>query len=117
MLLRQGDVLEANIPGDPHNPRPVVVIFPPLPDDPDGTVGVIGISTKFDEPPPAHWIRIPARPGGHPITKLTRECVAKCDWAIEIQINAIVRKQNETPDWVLKKMLEQIARLESDSEE
>lgn len=116
MLFRQGDILEANVPGDPHNPRPVIVIFPPLPDDPDGTVGVIGISTSFDKPAPAHWVRMPARTGGHPVTKLTRECVAKCNWAMEIAAKSIVRKKGETPDWVLRKILEQIAKLEAEAD-
>lgn len=41
---------------------------------------VVGISTKFTEPPPRHWLRLPYAEGGHSITGLTRACVLKCNW-------------------------------------
>jgi hypothetical protein len=41
---------------------------------------VVGITSKFNEPIPPHWLRVPWQPGGHPETGLYLDSVLKCNW-------------------------------------
>lgn len=49
----------------------------------DGTTAmVVGISSKFKEPPPHYWLKLPNAVGGDPVTGLTLPCVLKCNWVV-----------------------------------
>lgn len=81
--LRQGQVVEVDI-ADPNGqnskPRPVVILT-----ETDELVDadefvVAAISTKFDEPLPADYIRVPWSSDGRARSGLTKPSVVKCRW-------------------------------------
>ncbi len=61
------------------HPHPVMVLHA----GPRNFWGV-GISSKFTDPIPAHWFKMPNAPGGHLDTGLDRPCVLKCNWLQQI---------------------------------
>ena len=79
MTLKPGDIVRADIPDPEGNPcaephRTMVLRT-------DGvTAWLVGISTRFSEPPPRHWLLLPFAPGGDKVTGLTQPCVLKCNW-------------------------------------
>ena len=81
MALKEGDIVFAYIPDPDGNPclddHPVMV-FRAAPTATNAWV--VGISSKFTPPIPAHWLRLPWDPKGHPVTGLYLESVLKCNW-------------------------------------
>ncbi len=109
----QGDILLVNVPGAEHNPRWVVVVSPQDRLGPSGKFFAAGISTDYPNPPLPHQVELPSRPGRHPVTGLTKPCVVKCDWIIELSNSDVVKVTGETPPDQLKLILEQIRKLQA----
>lgn len=79
MTIKAGDIVRADI----HDPdgKPCAEPHRTMVLRTDGVnAWLVGISTKFTEPPPRHWIRLPFAPGGGSITGLVSPCVLKCNW-------------------------------------
>jgi mRNA-degrading endonuclease toxin of MazEF toxin-antitoxin module len=67
--------------------RPCIVVTA---DDEVGASNVgVAVTTRIENPSPAHHVRLPWHPGGQAGSGLIRECVAKCDWRIEFTDNEV----------------------------
>jgi hypothetical protein len=94
VALQRRDIVIAEIPdpdGKPAKHRHPAMVLLTQPGASEAYV--VGISTKFDENRPPHWILLPHAPGGHPETGLVEPCVLKCDWVIRfpaIQLGPVI---------------------------
>jgi len=105
--LRVGHVVYAQIPdpaGAPLNePHPAMVLRAP---DADGTLWLLGISTKYSVPVGRLMIELPWSPGGHPATGLSRPCVLKCWWAVRWNANHVIRRLGALPPDIVEQAIE-----------
>jgi len=87
-MLRQGSIVWIKVKDQAgRNPkcRPAVVITPTNEILPDGPLHVVAAVGTFSKPLPSNRVPLPWQRGGHPITGLYKECVAVCDWLLEIE--------------------------------
>lgn len=104
----QGTVLWAlNVPDDngyiKNRPAVVVVDF----HDTDDLAVCVAITTSFPDPPPASSIVLPYSRSKKCGTGLFEECVAKCDWIVEVSVDDIDHRIGHLPSPHLKKIIEQ----------
>ena len=113
--FEQGQVVAVDIPDPDGKPsthkHPAVILSPTDRIATAPFVFVVGISTKFTDPPPAHWIKLPWQRDGRARTGLDKPCVAKCDWLVKVQKSQLVRPMGAVPTSVLKAIIEQVSRL------
>jgi mRNA-degrading endonuclease toxin of MazEF toxin-antitoxin module len=113
--FEQGQIVVLDI-ADPdgkpatHN-HPAVIVSPTDRIEASDIVRVVGISTKYTDPPPAHWIKIPWQRDGRARTGLDKPCVAKCDWLVKVKKSQLVRPIGAVPTSVLKVIIEQVSTL------
>ncbi len=97
-LYNPGDVVLAEIPDDAgrpcDHPHPCMVLRS---SDCDPYIYLVAISTRFDDPPPKHWLPMLYAPGGHPITGLNQPCVLKCNWVVKFLATAVQRRIGIVP--------------------
>ena len=77
------------------------------PDDGSGTFDGISITTKTHLAPAEHQVAIDL----HPLTGLTRPCVAVCTWPVEVEIDRIRRVTGRVTKANLEQVLERIVEL------
>lgn len=77
------------------------------PDD-DGTLYLIGISTKFDDPPGRLMIECPSDPKGHEQTGLKRRCVLKCWWVTRYNKSQIIDYLGTMPSEIAEQAVEYV---------
>lgn len=90
MPFQRRDIVIADIPdpqGRPCQHRHPAMIL--MAQDGYEDVYVIGISTSFSPPVPAHWIALPFSEEGHPDTGLREPCVLKCDWVVPFRASQL----------------------------
>lgn len=106
-----GDIVLALVPNPDGSAadhvHPAVVVSAEM----GGIIWLVAISTSFQEPPPAHWIKLPWHPNRRVATGLGRKCVAKCNWMVRFAIAKIDRKIGVVPTIQLRQILEQIKIL------
>jgi mRNA-degrading endonuclease toxin of MazEF toxin-antitoxin module len=77
--------------------RPGVIVTPTDEIQPDGVVRVVGISTKFEEAPPAVQVELPWDPRGTAKTQLRRPSWAVCTWVITVPVSNIIECRGIVP--------------------
>ena len=92
--------------------HPAIIITPTCDIDPDGTVWVVGVSTKDHL---AHAeVRTPLQydPTGRCRTKLKRQCWAVSVWLVELPVSSIGDGEygGTVPDSVMEQILRKIPR-------
>lgn len=100
--FRRGEILNAFIP-DPDNnyledEHPCIFVED---SHKPNRLLVIGITGSFDEPINPLWYKMPyddTRPGGHSTTGLTKECVAKANWYVEVAAGLIRGRRGRVDD-------------------
>ena len=116
----QGEIVLVQIPDPDWNPCAVphnaVIVTKTESIDSRDFVHVVGITGSFDEPLPAHWIKLPYSNGGHVKTGLSKPCVAKCNWVVPVQKIEIIRHVGALHAIRLNQIIEAIRRLRSTSE-
>ena len=106
--LSQGQIVQAAITdprGQNLKPRPVVILTATdeLPDE--GTYLVAAISTKFSEPLPADYIRVPWSHDGRAKSGLTEPSVVKCRWLRKVKREEILYTQGHLPSTIVRDIM------------
>ena len=113
--FQQGQIVVVEIPdpeGKPCSHKHPAVIFSPTDRIESEThVFVIGVSTKFTEPPPSNWVKLPWQRDGRARTGLDRPCVAKCEWLVEVEKSQLLRPIGAVSSSVLVTIIEQVQLL------
>jgi hypothetical protein len=73
-----------SVHGTTFEDHPAVIITPTDEIDPEGTVYIVGISTKKGIAPAEHQVDLPWHAEGKNRTGLTRPCSAVCSWVHEV---------------------------------
>lgn len=113
MSIQQGTIVWVAVSDQANrNPkcRPAVIVTPTAEIVPTETVVAVAITGTFSNPLPANRIPLPWQNGGHPVTRLYKQCVAACDWLIEFEQSAIVSVGGICPPSVLDAILRNIPR-------
>jgi hypothetical protein len=74
--------------------------------DAEGTLWLLGISTKFTMPIGRLMIELPWQLGGHPTTGLSQPCVLKAWWAIEWKVSRIIRRLGVLPPEIVERAID-----------
>jgi hypothetical protein len=114
--VKPGDIVFAYIldpDGNPcHDVHPVMV-FRATDDSVDAWV--VGITSKFQEPIPTHWLRLPWHPNGHPVTGLYLESVLKCNWVHRKLVAALGKPVGVVPPNIFERATDIIAARAADA--
>lgn len=99
--FKYGDIVMARV-RDPSgvyidHDHPVIIVTPTQRIVPESAVRVVVISHKITKPLPTGHIPMPWADGGHPVTGLWLECVAKCEWTPQVNHSDIKRLIGYTP--------------------
>ena len=115
--MKVGEIYLGQIP-DPNGqpvdePHPAMILTEPLTSNPDEVIHVVGISTKFSDPPPPHWIKLPysndsSRPAR---TGLKQRCVLKCNWIVPVQVKVLIKLLGRMPGKELYQAMPQINQI------
>lgn len=111
-----GQIVEASIHDGKRStkPRPVVI----LDDDPELNSGepilVVPITHSSSHIIPHYHIKVHDSSKTDAVTKLTGDCWAKCNWAMEIDPKRIQRSWGHMPDDLLELIIEKYKELRSD---
>lgn len=107
MDCRPGDIVWALV-SDPNGAnaksRPLVVVG--LPET--GKVAAVAVTGRVDLFDDVCCVRLPWQHGGHPRTKLTKPCLARCDWLVILETTQVTRSSGRVPEHVLQAI---VARL------
>lgn len=113
MVLQQGSIVWVEV-SDPagRNPkcRPAVIVTPDAEICAGQPIVVVAATTKVGQPLPANRVPLPWQAGKHPITGLYKECVAVCDWLVEIDQSQIKDIAGVCPPDILSTILVQLPR-------
>jgi mRNA-degrading endonuclease toxin of MazEF toxin-antitoxin module len=107
-VLQQGSIVWVTVDDQAgRNPkcRPAVVVTPTSEIVPGEAIVVVAATSTFSKPLPANRIVLPWKPGRHPVTGLYKECVAVCDWLVEIDQAAVVSIGGVCPPGTLAAIL------------
>ena len=91
--------------------RPVVIVTATSEIPHASQLTVVGITGEFSSPLEQDEVDLPWRADGKGLTKLTKECVAKCSWIRQIKKSDILEEKGIVP---LPLMEEIIKRLSQD---
>lgn len=109
MELRPGTIVWATVADpDGRNPksRPLVVVSPL---DENGAHDAVAVTSRVDLFQDDCCVRLPWAHGGHPQTKLTKECLARCDWVIYLKPSDVTRLGGVIPQRALRDILARIS--------
>lgn len=112
--LGRGRIIRATIldpQGRNAKSRPVVVVVPPVDNDPATTLGVIGVSTQIGMAPADVCVSLPWQNGGHPRTGLSARCEAVCTWLETITVANVEREIGQVPADRMLAILQILTRL------
>jgi mRNA-degrading endonuclease toxin of MazEF toxin-antitoxin module len=111
--LQQGSIVwvrVADAAGRNPKCRPAVVVTPTAEITPGETILVVAATGMFDLPLSPNQVELPWHRNRHPLTGLTKRCVAVCDWLVEIDPSYIDRVGGLVPSAVLADILARIPR-------
>jgi mRNA-degrading endonuclease toxin of MazEF toxin-antitoxin module len=111
VAIQQGSIVWLNLDDQAgRNPkcRPAVVVTPTHEISQHDDLQLVAIVGTFSKPLPPNRILLPWQHGKHPGTGLYKECVAVCDWILDVPLSAIVSVGGLCPRPTLKKILAQL---------
>ncbi|MEX2288310.1 MAG: type II toxin-antitoxin system PemK/MazF family toxin [Planctomycetaceae bacterium] len=111
MALQQGSIVWVHLDdqaGRNQKCRPAVIVTPSHEIVPGQTIVAVAAVGTFSKPLPENHVPLPWQRGGHPVTGLYKECIAVCDWLVEIKPDAIVSIGGVCPPHVLRKILSKL---------
>lgn len=111
MTLQQGSIVWVNVSDQAgRNPkcRPAVVVTPDSEIKPGETIVVVAATSTFSRPLPTNRVAIPWQRGRHPVTGLYKQCVAVCDWLLEVEQADVAEVAGVCPASVLAQILSQL---------
>lgn len=109
--LKQGSIVWVEVHDQAgRNPkcRPAVVVTPDTEINGVDPVFVVAATTTFSKPLPANTVALPWHASKHPVTGLKKECVAVCDWIVEIQPSHIQTVVGRCPVAILTEILRRL---------
>jgi mRNA-degrading endonuclease toxin of MazEF toxin-antitoxin module len=77
----------------------------------------VAITGAFSKPPLPDEVQLPWRNDGHPQTKLNKEAVAKCSWAMALTHEDIVTYKGMVPPALMERILQIIGSLDREQRE
>lgn len=111
MQLSQGDIVWALFPdpaGRNAKMRPAVVVTPSPEIASRLTVHVVAVTSTLTDPMPQTHVILPWHRSKHPVSGLTKRCVAVCDWIEEIERSNVKEVGGRCPRSVLEQILDRI---------
>ena len=116
-VYHRGDIVYARV-ADPGGLRidhdhPVIIWTATEKIPTAAKIHVVVVSSQITTPHPRGHIPMPWRVGGHPITGLSKPCVAKCNWTPALTAADLHRHIGVTPTAIMEQIyVELIARLQ-----
>lgn len=112
--LSQGRIVWATVPdprgGNPKS-RPVVVLTATADIDPAGDVQVAAVTTMIGQAPFSETVELPFAAGGHPQTKLKKQCEVVCSWVLSVPVASLTDSGGFVPSDLLAEILAKVQRL------
>lgn len=111
MRIQQGSIVWVKVKDQAgRNPkcRPAVVVTPSAEIVPGETIVVVAATSSFSRPLPQNQVALPWQHGKHPQTGLYKECIAVCDWLVEIDQSQIVELVGVCPSSTLSAILSKL---------
>lgn len=109
MDLQPGDIIWAMVT-DPNgeNPksRPLVVVAVPE----SGKLAAVAVTGRVDLFDDATCVRLPWQHAGHPRTKLTKPCLARCNWLVTLETTQATQSGDRVPMHVLQSILARLPK-------
>ena len=114
--LTQGRIVRASVTdrqGGNPKVRPIVVLTDNSEIGSAKTLVGAAITSQFVRPLQSDEVPIPFSPDGTCVTKLRKDCVAKCSWLCEFEKSEIVDINGPVPTATLEKILAKVSELRS----
>ncbi len=106
--LSQGQIVQVAITdprGQNRKPRPVVILTATDDLSDEDTYLVAAISTKFSEPLPTDYIRVPWSHSGRAKSGLTEPSVVKCRWLRKVKREEILYTRGHLPSTIVRDIM------------
>jgi hypothetical protein len=91
--------------------RPAVIVTPTEDIRPDGTVWVVGITSRLDAAPTEVQVELPWDRRGHPRTGLRERCAAVCTWLARVAMSDVQSEAGNVPGPLLARILSLVGNL------
>jgi mRNA-degrading endonuclease toxin of MazEF toxin-antitoxin module len=114
--FRFGQIIEAYIQDGTGRTkeRPAVIISGEEENDQGLDLLVVAITKNIEDPRPDHHIVVHRSWKRDPVTGLTAPCVAKCNWAREVEQDKVIRSLGRMPQDLLEAIVEAFDKIQAD---
>ena len=114
--LVPGRIVRVNIPdslGNATHDHPAVILSSAEDIARGDPIFVAAISTRRDLSPKEQQVWLPSNrgPGGHSLTKLTRNCAVICNWVVRIKASDILEFKGIVPAYAMNLIEEKVRKL------